>query len=518
MRRSALTAFAVTAVLAVAACAPDSAERGPLVPTEPSLATSPQCAGGLASDIAKQQKALFTGDALTALQNQMAVIKSLCPNAVPQLMTYLQTVVTYGAPTTDTSKAQNLVNHWSTLVLYVKNETKTWPFAVLMGNGALGGVVDGGAKVLGANGSMTTFDGRAALQLPSTIPTGGPFLFTFEPVANSLCDNGTSLRVSGRCYDVSDYPDGGTYSTPAVISLCVHQPYENVVAAAGIGHAKHGFGTEVLPEVASSLSCAHDSETALNSWLGSAGPLGRAVAHAVDYLRPRALFADDAGESGSIGSFSLVGGILNEVFLDDFTDLASPPDIGDAWTINATSPGYIQLQNGAGDLSGSVVVLSQAQGNCSNCPVFSLLGTRVNAAETETVGSYEVTWQSVQTKPNVKEAPFVVLNDAGAEIARLSYVTESSVNKLLFTAGGVTTNVGTWVQNVHQDFKITVNLTTLNTATSQTVSISGTGVTSVTRSAPNATTLRQIGYVLTGIDAGIIGADNFRVIRLSDVP
>ncbi|HWP71124.1 MAG TPA: hypothetical protein VNM36_08490, partial [Gemmatimonadaceae bacterium] len=142
----------------------------------------------------------------------------------------------------------------------------------------------------------------------------------------------------------------------------------------------------------------------------------------------------------------------------------------------------------------------------------------VNGSDNETVGTYEITWQSVQTKPNVKEAPFVVLNGAGAEIARLSYVTENSVNKLLFTAGGVTTNVGTWVQNVHQDFKITVNLTTLN-GNSNKVSLAIGPTTVVSnQAAPNATTLKQIGYVLTGIDAGIIGADNFRVVRLSDVP
>ena len=150
MRRSALAVISITAVLAVAACAPDSTERGPLVPTGPSLAMSDQCAGGLASDIAKQQKALFSGAALTDLQNQLAVIKSLCPNAVPQLMNYLQAVVNYGAATTDANYAQGLVNHWSALVLYVKNETKTWPSAVLMGDSVVGGVPDGGAKLLGA--------------------------------------------------------------------------------------------------------------------------------------------------------------------------------------------------------------------------------------------------------------------------------------------------------------------------------------------------------------------------------
>jgi len=386
-----------------------------------------------------------------------------------------------------------------------------------MGDGVVAGVPDGGAQVLSAGESMETFDGQAGLQLPSTIPAGGPFLFTFQQVAGSECDNGTSLRQNGRCYDVSDWPDGGTYDPPATITLCLHTSF----GPAGIGHAKNNFGTEVLPETANpGINCDHDAETALNSWLGrNAGPLGRALAHAYDYVRPRALFAEDAGESGSIGSFSLVGGILNEIFKDDFEEINNPPDIGDAWTVDTTSPGYIRInQTGLGDLPGPIVELSQGQGACTSCPVFRLLGTRANSTQNETIGTYEVTWQSLQNKPNVKEAPFVVLNSTGAEIARLSYVTESNHNILRFKVGTGFTDVGTWTQNVSQSFKITVNLTTLNTATSQTVSISGDGVTPVTVPAPNATSLRKIGYVLDGIDAGIIGADNFRVIRLSDTP
>jgi len=510
MRRSALTVFAVTAVLAIAACAPDSADRGPLVPTEPSLALSDQCAGGLASDIAKQQKALFSDPDLTDLQTQFAAIKSACPTVpTTQLLTYVESMIGYSGAPTNAARAQGLVNLLGSVTLYVTGTAVVRPPVVFQNTG--------GAAVLTPGEFMTTNDQRARLDIATGTTPGGPHLFTFEPRPTSECDGTTSLRISGNCYQLHDYPDEtATYTPSATLTLCLHSS----AGPTGIGHQKAGFGGEVLPEVPPFFGCAH-TVAAIDSWLGrEAGPLGRALAKTYDYLAPRPLMADDAGESGSIGSFSLVGGILNEVFLDDFTDLASPPDIGDTWTINATSPGYIQLQNGIADLSGSVVVLSQAQGNCANCPVFSLLGTRVNSAQTETVGSYKVTWQSVQTKPNVKEAPFVVLNDAGAEIARLSYVTESSVNKLLFTAGGVTTNVGAWVQNVHQDFEITVNLTTLNPATSNRVSLTINGIPVATNPnvIPNATTLKQIGYVLTGIDAGIIGADNFRVVRQSDVP
>ncbi|HWP70514.1 MAG TPA: hypothetical protein VNM36_05430, partial [Gemmatimonadaceae bacterium] len=111
MRRSALTVFAVTAVLAIAACAPDSADRGPLVPTEPSLALSDQCAGGLASDIAKQQKALFSDPDLTDLQTQFAAIKSACPTVpTTQLLTYVESMIGYSGAPTNAARAQGLVN------------------------------------------------------------------------------------------------------------------------------------------------------------------------------------------------------------------------------------------------------------------------------------------------------------------------------------------------------------------------------------------------------------------------
>ena len=509
MRRPLLAGISLAAVLVFAACSTDEPSQVPLAPTKPLLAAGDQCAGSQASLIAKEQKALFSGAALNDLQAQFAVIKSLCPNASAQLMTYLESVIGYSGAPTNAARAQGLVNHFGSVTLYVTSTALVRPAVVFQNTG--------GAAVLSPGESMTTWDALARLAIDGGTTPAGPHLFTFEPRPTSECDGATSLRLTGGCYQVHDYPDEtATYTPPATLTLCMRHN----AGPTGIAHQKGVFGTEVLPEVSLVYACAN-THAAIDSWLGrEAGPLGRAVARAYDYLAPRPLFADDAGESGSIGSFSLVGGILNVVFEDDFTEIASPPDVGDSWLVQATHPGYIQVQNGLGDMTGSVVVLSQGQGACTNCPVFQLLGTRVNSSQTETVGTYEVSWRSVQDKPSVKEAPFVVLNNAGAEIARLSYVTESSNNILRFTAGGVSTDVGNWVRDVSQSFKITVNLTTLNPATSNRVSleINGSPVATNPNAIANATTLKQIGYVLTGIDAGIIGADDFRVIRLPDIP
>jgi hypothetical protein len=537
MRRSLLASIGAAAVFILAACSPDQASQRPLSPTGPSLAQSQQCRNTFAKTIEDQQVALFSGTALTTLQTLFSAIKSNCPNvSTAQLLGYLGSVADFGAPTVGntntTNRGQALVDHWSAVVLYVTNQTETWPAAVLTGDALVGGVPDGGAKVLYPGDAMTTFDGQAGLSLPSnlTSPTG-PHLFTFQPVAGSQCDGGTSLRINGRCYDVHDYPDGGTYSPPATLTLCLHQG----AGETSIGHARAGFGTEVLPGgLNTSFSCAHDAETQFGALLKRGGPLGRALAHAYDYLAPRPLFADDAGESGSIGLFSLVGGVLNDIFADnfddptDFNDGVDTPDLGDAWTINATSPGYIQIQDALGGLSGGVVVLSQAQGNCANCPIFRLLGTRVNSTENESVGSYDVTWDASQTKPNVKEAPYVVYNKDAVEIARVSYVTISSQNKILLTVNKPGPNddvyeAGTWVTNTPQTFKLTVNLTVLG-SNDQTVSLAigpvGGALTTywTNKPAPFATSLKQMGYVLTGIDAGIIASDNWKTTRLADQP
>jgi hypothetical protein len=183
-------------------------------------------------------------------------------------------------------------------------------------------------------------------------------------------------------------------------------------------------------------------------------------------------------------------------------------------------------------MTGNVVVISQALGNCSQCPPVSLLGTRVNPSATDTIGAYEITWRSRQEKPSVKEAPFVVRSYNGVEIARLSYVTESSQNRLRYNGAIVTDGSGspiTWSTGQAHDFKITVNLLTLNGENSYRTSLAINGTTHVSNTPFVSTvsgvpvavaekTVSTIGYHLTGIDAGIVVADNFLMKRLQDSP
>jgi hypothetical protein len=552
MRRSLLAGIGALAVFILAACSPDQTRQEPLAPTDVGLAKgdggggSPLCSKSLISTIASEQKTLFTKVQMATLDPLWTTIKNQCSTSVvpnpahASMMVYLDKVVLFRG-TVEQTRGELLISHMANLILFVDNETFTRNWTVLRPStlvpGTENGDKSGGAAVLDPAGvvAMATFDGQAGVMINSPQEPDGPHLFTLDPAG---CPTTSLEKVTEKCYNIEVYPPVTEWNPRINIGMCV------VGGASSTRAMTHGASenfTEVLPDGEtfpwgpSYPSCIL-THAFLDSWLGrEAGPLGRVVARALDYLRPQPLLADDAGESG-LGLFTSPFGVASTViFDDDFSDLDATPDVGDNLIIESYSPGYIQLQNNITALPGSVVVLSQAGGNCTppQCPTFRLLGTRENSAISETTGSYEVMWSSVQTKPNVKEAPFVILNSSGAEIARLSYVTESSQNKILFkylTDVGctppaatcmVTANAGSWIQNEKQDFKVTVHLTTLGLYPSSSVSLqvttsAGTTTPVLNQKAYNATSLLQIGYILTGIDAGIIASDNWNVKRIPD--
>jgi hypothetical protein len=563
MRRSLLAGIGALAVFIFAACTPDQPSREPLAPADIGLAKgggggggSQLCAGGAASDISKLQKALFTDPVeVDSIEGLFGAVNSACPILTAEysiLTDYIEAMIGFSDAPTNVNRADSLVNLLARVTQFATDTAVVRSASIFQ--------LQGGAAVLTPGEVMTTWNNQARLEIQLGTNHSGPHLWTFEPKPSVDCDNTTSLLVTGNCYQVHDYPDETTaYDPPFIITLCHPSgagPGVGVPSAVGhqtaAGSAFRGKA-EVLEEVTVAFECSH-STAAIDSWLGrKAGPLGRALAKAYDYLRPQPLFADDAGESG-LGLFtSLFGEVLNNIFSDNFNDaaafnaqsnnppVADSPDLGDGnWLFKAQSPGYIRIQDALGDMAPGtdtgVVVLSQGQGACTNCPTYRLLGTRKNAADEDTIGSYAVSWQSLQNKPNVKEAPFVILNsisnntnnhNTNIEIARLSYVTVNSQNKLLFTVRGdnstpdATFDVGAWVRDSSQTFVVTVNLTTLDPAFSRKVSLSIDGVDIATVQnvpAPKAIKLKQIGYVLAGIDAGIIASDNWVITRLSDIP
>jgi hypothetical protein len=564
MRRSFLAGIGVAAVLIFAACTPDQTRQEPLAPGDVGLAKgggggggSQLCASGLLSDISKLQKVVFTSAVIaTHFDPLLNALKNSCPTS-PQsltLQTYLQKVVDFRLDqegNIGVTRAQNLVKLWKFVTTYAVDPQDApaldRPYTVLLSGTVTPGspgIRAGGAAVLNPSADpavleMTTFDQQAGVKIgvgpaPDFFPVpqspSGPHLITMDPAG---CPS-TTLRLASLatqnagkpCYEVDEYPAVTLWSPAIAIGMCIFES-----GPAAITHVNPNFGTEVLPTgptfpwAGSNATCIQ-THSVVDSWLGrKAGPLGRALAHAIDYLRPQTLFADDAGESG-LGLFtSPFGGALTVVYEDGFTaNTAGQPlangtdpvvgDFASSWFVDVTHPGSITIQNGLGNMTGNVVVISQGQGACTQCPTVKLVGTRINPSAADTIGSYSISWTSLQNKPSVKEGPFVVYNFDGVEIARVSYVTEMSNNVIRFN-GDI---VGTWATNVSQDFVLTVYLKETLSGPTQSVSLSINGGTPVLKSVPAATTVTTFGYVLTGIDAGIIAADNFIMKRNHDIP
>lgn len=565
MRRSLFAGIGVAAVLIFAACSPDQTRQEPLAPVDAGLAKgggggggSLQCSGGLASQIAKQEDNNFTSAQADELSSLFNVIKAECsPSTIPSaaVLAYLQRVADFRLVngTVEADRADSLLALWKSVTEYATGEPiDRSPVVFVTGTPPSGpqnegAIRGGGAAVLDPTATqptltMTTWDGQAGVKISSDQTPTGPHLITLYPAP---CPGTTLLLATDDCYNVQSYPPVEEWSPLVEVGMCIHGGGAGPNTA--ISHFDEDYGTEVLPDGGgfnwSAIGCYKNDHAFMDTWLGrKAGPLGRALAIGLDYLRPRSLYADDAGESGLGLFFSPFGGVKTKIFEETFdapnvlgpfpqgSPSAVAPDIGDSWDVFAPSPGYVEIVDGNvlapnGGLPGQVIAISQAQGACTKkCPIYRLLGTRVNPTPADEIGTYEVTWQSLQNKPNIKEAPFVLLSADDKEIARLSYVSQSNQNRILYN--GQNTGV-LWTQNVAQSFKIVVRLndddatdhdftTDLYIGNMTNPVLSNVGFKTQTPQRPS--TFSRVGYKLDGIDAGIMAADNIVVRRLPDKP
>src|SRR4030095_6196680 len=216
MRRSVAALTGVVAILLFAACT-DRTQQQPLAPQEPSFAMSDQCAGSLGSTIAKQIKDNFSSTEAADLTNRYQIIKSLCPNAVPQMMSYIDAFIGYHG-TLNQPRAEFLASHLANITNYVTGSPVVRPFGVFM--------TTGGADVLSPGESMITFNSGGPLTLCLSPLPAEPHLFTWEMRPASDCDGFTSLRLNGQgngtgCYQVSDYPHETSYSPRVTITMCL---------------------------------------------------------------------------------------------------------------------------------------------------------------------------------------------------------------------------------------------------------------------------------------------------------
>ena len=529
--------FITTATLAVAsAFVVACTDRPAATPTSPDaslrFATSAggPCDATTDKTIKAQRMDLFAGDVLREATSRWAAVEAACSptnaNAAnAALLYYVQyTISVYPNnvldPKTGTKEAAFL-NHWNTIFIWVGYLAPALPVGA---NGPLGpqgavGVIapTGGAREIRAVNAALTLDPQAA--------TGDQrwHLFAIYPLSAG-CLGATNLAQSGPCFEFASFPAvSPVFDPPIEVGVC--RPLNRLDPVPGnvpaLGHLLANGKTEIAGQLNYPTDCAH-LDASIGSWTGGFGSVMTRLA----WLGKRALsvnvaYAGHGGLGGLGGGISPFGPVDLMVFRATFS---TPPnvvgqqpvaEVGTFQPISATAPGSILVQNSLGQYTGPLVVLSQAGGNCTSCGGLLLQGNLFSASGSSPAsdGVYEATWTSLQDAPSVKEAPFILRdnNVPSREIARLSYKTISSQNKLYYN--GVEIVGATWATHVAQNFEIQVDLNAKKTSLWIGTTQYRSNVDFYNTSAAN---FAQIAADFTGIDSGVMGWDEVKVVRVSD--
>jgi hypothetical protein len=415
------------------------------------------------------------------------------------------------APRSGTPEA-NFLGHLNTIFSFAG-----YPAPGLSG-GATGPLQAGIVGVIPAVGGTREYQREhlGAFKLVEQDSTGDNrgHLFVMSAL-NAQCLSVDNLQELDDCIQLTSYPAVSPKFSPRIkVGLCI--PETLSAGALVLGHETSN-GTEVAGQSAYPVDC-HVSVNVASSATGFENVLTRLAAFGRNTFGVRKAYASDKGLGGIGSTLSPWGALDALIFATSFNAphaVGSPPvgTVGNfTFTQSFTSPGSILVQSALGNLGGPLVVLSQGGGACSTCGGLELranfFSASANAADD---GVYEVNWKSVQASPAVKGAPFVLRGADTAEVARVTYVTEQSQNRILYNGAPV----GTWIRNVAQSFKIVVNLNTNRT----TLYIDGTAVAS-NQTFVNASgqTIATLAAEFSGIDSGVMGWDEIGVQRISDQP
>jgi hypothetical protein len=564
MHRPHVAPLALAAVLAAAlvACTDDSQPTPTQPPTSAAVTVAKPagatCDATLEKQIYSQINALFTSSVQTQARTLFGNVVTACPSGVaaatPAMLAYVQFTIDHyylgdvlaPAPKDYATREDAVVDDWEFVFRYVYNNTPglTVPDfspTVLRANG--------GAKVIDAtsaddylvNGSWT-----AGILVPDQSATGvtGPHLYTITP-ADEHCLVTNLQQPTAVCFLFNADPKPTTsFSPQATVAECeaAAVPANHTLAHYTGGQTRLTYKVanpfDGIPTGEPHLCEGHTytSPYAYSDGLGPAAwfALGRAASTALDFLSPRPAYASHStGIGGSTPGISPFSPIMTYIFQATFSTppntVGLPPsstaDVGFFDVITATPPGSILVQSSLGDATQGLlqqpVVLSQGGGNCgTSCGGLILRGrdTTYDAGVSASYGSYLVSWQSLEDKPTLKAAPFVLRGSDGLEIARVAYETRN--NQPVLTYNGTVLTTVTWAQHIAQLFEIVVDLdhqtTTLRIGPRDGPTVSVGSKSFVSTNGKKATDLKYVGAEFTGIDAGIIGWDNILFTRLPD--
>jgi hypothetical protein len=286
------------------------------------------------------------------------------------------------------------------------------------------------------------------------------------------------------------------------------------------GALGHNLGTFVeIPDQQTYPTCLNAYTADAGSWTGGvSGILKRLASITQKTFGVQTAYAVHGGLGGLGGGISPFGGVDLEVFHATFdsSTIGLPPDslspeVGTWGPVRATPPGSITVQSSLGQsTTGNIAVLNQAGGACKNCGGLLLQGNLYVQPGNSPAhdGTYETTFIALQNSANMKAATFK-LRDGAKVLAQVSFVVQSNQNRVLFN--GSDTGVR-WERYVPLSFRIQTDLTNhvarLWIGTAQ---IGGDVAFMDT-----TTNFTIVAADFGGIDSGVMGWDEIRVVRLQD--
>jgi len=565
MHRPLVAPLALAAVLAAAlvACTDDSQPTPTQPPSRAAITTlkpaGPSCDATLEKTIYSQINALFAAPVQTQARTLFGNVVTACPSGVaaatPAMLAYVQFTIDHyylgdvlaPAPRDYATREDAVVDDWEFVFRYVYNNTAGLTVPDFSPNVLR---ANGGAKVIdatSADGFLVNGSWTAGILVPDQSASGvtGGRLYTITP-ADEHCLVTNLLQPTAVCFLFNADPKPTTSFAPqATVAECeaAAVPSNHVIAHYTGGQTRLTYKVtnpfDGIPAGEPHLCEAHTAPSpyAYSDGLAPAAwfALGRAASTALDFLSPRPAYASHStGIGGSTPGISPFSPIVSWVFQATFSTppntVGLPPsstaDIGFFDVIFATAPGSILVQSSLGDpvqgLLQQPVVLQQSGGNCgTSCGGLTLRArdTTYDASVQASYGKYLVSWQSLEDKPTLKAAPFVLRGSDGLEIARVAYETRS--NRQVLTYNGGNPLPVAWTQHVAQLFEVVVDLdrqtTTLRIGPRDgPTTIILQDVPFVITQGKKATDLKYLAAEFTGIDAGIIGWDNIQFTRLPD--
>jgi hypothetical protein len=537
-------AILALATVGIAACEQQAADRSPTAPDVDlsfAKALGGTCDAGRLRAITTQQGNLWVRPELTEARARLDLVSGSCTSDLAAsrgyMLAYIQWTIDNRGAIIDQGSGSarvNLLAHWNTVFPYVGYTGVDQPLTV---DTTI--FVDG----IGTAGVITQLTSDRELRTPEaaiTVPvqdeeTGDarPHLFVIYPLADG-CLTGTNLNQLGACFEIGSFPKvAGAFDPKVKVGICPKEGSNHELGTAALGHL-NGSTVEIPDQTVYPADCSEAwASNDEGSWTGGFGSVMKRVASlAGDVFGVKSAYAVHGGLGGTSLCCSHFGLVDLEVFNADFENnlIGALPDPSNAntgtWSpVTAKAPGSITISSSLGDIATKVVVLNQGGGNCKkNCGGLLLQGNLASSGSVASNGVYEAEWISLQDLANMKEAVFVLRDENGRDLARVTYAVRNNVNQILYNDVPATptqaaipgTLLGNWVQHTSSHFRIRVDLTAgttsvwFNNATAPAVE----DVAFVNPDASN--TFKTISAVFTGIDSGNIGWDNIIVRRLED--